>query len=196
MKECKMKKRSRLIESVEMHVIATANNADIVFQNMVASWRGMPYGELSALLGYLTYLSNLHHTHHWIAAGDPSYSDHLLFQRLYDSAVGEIDSLGEKAVGLGGINNVDQFTLANQVAKWTGTFESTQPTVPGFGGLSRKSLDAEMMFIKYIDAASSMLQEQGLLTKGLDNQLAGFFDSHETNIYLLKQRIGQFTQGF
>ena len=181
--------KRRLVESMEMQVAATSYNFDILFVNMVQGWRGMPYAELSALLGFMTYLQQVHHTNHWVAAGTPSYSDHLLFQRLYEGVQGEIDSLGEKAVGLGSIANVDLPTIVQQVGKWSSVFGQTAVTVPSMGALARKSLDAELAFIKFVDATSNALDAAGLLTYGLDNQLAGFADSHETFVYLLKQRI-------
>lgn len=190
-----MNKHTRLVESMEMAVVATEFNLDFVFSNMTAAWRGAPYGELSTLLGYLMFLDHLHHTHHWISAGNPAYGDHLLFQRLYEGTQGEIDSLGEKLVGLGSAVNVDMFTLVQQCAKWTSIVTSNDGTIPSGGGLVKRSLTAEMAFIKYIDAATSALDGAGLLTYGLDNMLAGISDTHEGHVYLLKQRAQEGHQG-
>ena len=184
--------KKRLVESFEVSIVATQMNLEIVFRNMVAGWRGLAYSELYALLGYLTYLDKLHHNHHFITIGDPQYGDHQLFQRLYELTNSEFDSLGEKAVGLGGVSNVDLYTILQQANKWCSLSGPSEiVTVPGSSSLARKSLDAELAFIKCIDLASTMLDENGLLTYGLDNMLAGMSDSHESSIYILKQRVSQ-----
>jgi hypothetical protein len=182
-------KRVRLAESMEVAIVATELNLDLVFENMVSAWRGIPYAELSALLGYMCFLSHLHHTHHWMSAGNPAYGDHLLFQRLYEAVQGEIDALGEKSVGLGSISNVDMYTLQVQSAKWTSMIVSDVAGSPVHGSLAQKSLTAELSFIKFSSSLAEKLASQGMLTKGLDNMLSGFDDVHESHIYLLKQRI-------
>ncbi len=180
-------KRRKLLEGMEMSIINTQYNLDIIFQNMVSMWSDIPYAELSTLLGYVIYLDQLHHTNHWIAIGNPSYGDHLLFQRLYEGTQGEIDSLGERCIGLGSHANVNMLLLNKLVYKWTSTISQT--TIPNASELARKSLDAEMSFLKLSALAANLLDQKGLLTRGLDNLLAAFEDSHETNVYLLKQRI-------
>lgn len=181
--------KKRLVETMEMEVVATTYNLDILFQNMVAGWRGIPYGELSALLGYLTFLSQVHHNHHWVAQGDPFYGDHQLFDRLYSGANGEVDSLAEKAVGLGNRANVDLFTMCQQVNKWVATMYTGGSTIPSPTELARRSLDCEMAFLKFSATTARLLEGQGQLTRGLDNMLQGMEDVHEGHVYLLKQRI-------
>ena len=180
--------KRRLVESMEMQVFATTANLDILYSNMVAGWRGIPYGELSTLLGYLTFLSQVHHNHHWIAQGDPFYGDHQLFDRLYSGANGEVDSVAEKAVGLGSRANVDLFTLCGQVNKWVSTMYTGASTIPSPNELARRSLDCEMAFLKFSALTAQLLEGQGMLTRGLDNMLQGLEDTHESAVYLLKQR--------
>lgn len=183
-----MKKR-RLSESMEMQVLATSLNIDIVYRNTVAGWSGRPYGELSALLGYLMFLGRVHQTHHWIAKGDPFYGDHELFSRLYGGIPGEVDSLAEKAVGLGSTDNVDLVILHNQVVRWTSLMCPGVATLPSSAELARRSLDCEMAFLRFSALTAQILDESGMLTRGLDNMLQGLEDVHEGNVYLLKQRI-------
>lgn len=179
----------KLSESLEMHVVATTYNLDVLFKNSVSMWSGVPYAELSALLSYLTFVDRVHHTHHWIAQGDPFYSDHGLFSRLYEATSGEIDSLAEKVVGLGSSENVDLETISKQVEKWSAVMNQKSSTVPLSSELARKSLDAEMAFLKFVDMTTDSLRECGMLTRGLDNFLAGLSDAHEGHAYLLKQRV-------
>ena len=59
------------------------------------------------LLAQVKALSWLYQTSHWQTRGKLFYQDHLLFERLYESATGFLDKLAEKVVGLYGWQTVD-----------------------------------------------------------------------------------------
>ena len=61
---------------------------------------------LTQLLGILRAIHWSHWTSHWQARGNPSYSDHLLFERLYKNLEEEIDTLAEKIVSYYGAEAV------------------------------------------------------------------------------------------
>lgn len=171
-------------------VMTVEPNLAIMTDNMIAEWGGIPYSQLSVVLVHLKYLYALHQNHHWTAMGDPFYGDHLLFQRLYDSVLGEIDAIAEKSIGLGCTSNVDLSLVTSQVLKLiSGTGGATM--IPQSSDLARKSLTAEMNFLAAMNNICSSLKESGLMTHGLDNLLAGIEDKHEGHVYLLKQRISK-----
>jgi len=125
-------------------------------------------------LSYLFYQSS-----HWQTNGSEFYADHLLFQRLYESLREEIDSLGEKLVGVYGAEHVD---LCRRVSN--------------IGTLS-EFLDMEYVQKSYISTALviekkllDLLQEaDGLqFSSGVKDLFAGFANTHEGNVYLLQQR--------
>lgn len=180
-----MKKRS-LKESFELALVIEPNT-DIVVDNMVAEWGGNPYAQISVMLAYLEFLSKVHHTHHWISKGDPFYGDHLLFQRLYEGVDEEIDLVAEKAVGLGTTANVDLNLITAQCYRLVQNHGSSS-TIPHPAELFRRSYQAEMTFLKFVARLVDSLKESGLLTRGLDNMIAGIEDKHESHVYLLKQR--------
>jgi len=165
-------------------------NINILTDNLIAEWGGVPYAALSAVLSHLKYLYELHQNHHWTAMGDPFYGDHLLFQRLYDGVAKEVDMIAEKAIGLGCTANVDLQLLHSQVLKLISGAE-TATMIPQSSDLARKSLMAETNFLKVIEHVISHLQECGLLTPGLSNMLEGIADAHEGHVYLLKQRVSK-----
>lgn len=182
-----MKKRTN--ENVQVLVVAEPNH-DIILDNMMAEWGGLPYAQLSVVLVYLKYLATLHENHHWTCMGDPFYGDHLLFSRLYEAVDGEIDPVAEKAVGLGCTSNVNPQVIHSQVLKLL-TGAGSASTIPMSSDLARKSLVAEMNFIKVIESCRSSLEECGMLTNGVDNMLQDIADRHEGHVYLLKQRCSQ-----
>ena len=181
--------KKRLVETLEMALVIEPN-LDIVTDNMVAEWGSVPYAQLSVLLVHLRYLAFVHQNHHWVTKGMPFYGDHLLFQRLYEGVTEDIDSVAEKAIGLGCTDNVDLNRHTLQLNKLVQNYGMTV-TLPNPSELARRSYTAEMNFLKVTAHLVEHLKECGLLTRGLDNLLAGIEDKHESSVYLLKQRIIQ-----
>lgn len=181
--------KKRLSESMEM-ILTVEPNLQVLTDNMIAEWGGTPYPQLSVVLVYLKYLSAVHQNHHWTCMGDPYYGDHLLFERLYGDIPGEIDSIAEKAIGLGSTANVDLQLVHSQLLKLiAGAGSATM--IPQSSDLAKKSLMAEMNFLAVMKHLCDSLNECGLMTHGLDNLLAGIEDKHEGHVYLLKQRISK-----
>ena len=181
--------RRRLSESMEM-MLSIEPNLQVMTDNMISEWGGMPYPQLSVVLVHLKYLAALHQNHHWTCAGDPYYGDHLLFERLYGDIPKEVDSIAEKAIGLGSTANVDLQLIHSQLLKLiSGSGSATM--IPQSTDLAKKSLMAEMNFLAVMKHLCDSLKECGLMTHGLDNLLAGIEDKHEGHVYLLKQRISK-----
>lgn len=182
-----MMKKRRLVETLEMS-ITVEPNIDIVTDNMVAEWGSVKYPELSVLLVHLKFLASVHQNHHWTTKGEPYYGDHLLFERLYGGVTGEIDSVAEKAIGLGSTANVDLVLQTSQCFKLVQGYGMTT-TVPQPTELAKRSYLAEMNFLKVTSHLVEHMKDCGTLTRGLDNLIAGIEDAHEGHVYLLKQRI-------
>lgn len=179
----------RLVETLEMSMAADPN-VGIMTDNMIAEWGGVKFPELSVLLVHLKFLATVHQSHHWTTKGESYYGDHLLFERLYDSVRGEIDSVAEKTVGLGSNSNVDITLQTSQLLKLVQGYGMTS-TIPQPTELAKRSYLAEMNFLKVTSHLVCSMKEYGTLTRGLDNLVAGIEDGHESHIYLLKQRILQ-----
>lgn len=183
--------KRRLIEGLEAQITLAASPVDL-FPRMVAEWATRTsYPELSALLVHLRCVSMVHQTHHWQAKGDPFYGDHLLFERLYDGTVGEIDSIAERSVGLGTTANVDLQLVTTQLQQLAAIAFPPDVQLPTPSSLIARSHRVEMGFLNSVAGAVESMKAQGTLTRGLDNLLAGIEDSHEGHVYLLKQRLSQ-----
>lgn len=177
----------KLSETLELQLVTSNQNTSIVLDNMCAEWQRCPYPQLSVLLVHLKYLAMVHQNHHWVAKGDAFYGDHLLYQRLYEGATGEIDQVAEKVVGVGTHENVDLYLQISQLNRLIQGYGSTQ-TIPQQTELAKRSLLAEMNFLVVTSKLVESMKELGLLTRGIDNMIAGIEDAHEGAIYLLKQR--------
>jgi DNA-binding ferritin-like protein len=179
--------KRRLIETLEVQIAVPDPGFGVAIENMLAQWGGVRYAELSVLLVQLRFLAVVHQTHHWTAKGDPFYGDHLLYERLYNGVVADVDTLAEKAVGLGGNDNVNlplQLLQLNQLAQSYGMAS----TIPQTTDLAKRSMAAEIGFLRCAAHCACSLKEAGLMTRGLDNMLQGIEDKHEGHVYLLKQR--------
>lgn len=137
---------------------------------------------LPDILAALRALHWVHWTAHWQASGASAYGDHLLFARLYEGIVPEIDGLAEKIVaqyGPEGVGVRDSITRTfGQLQGWSGE-----------SGLVESAIQAERAFQKRLAVVYAMLEDAGELTLGLDNFLQGIADTHETHIFLLQQRL-------
>lgn len=180
-------KRKRLIETLAIQIAVPDNSDSILLDNMLSQWGSTRYAQLSVLLVHLRFAYNAHQTHHWVSRGDTFYGDHLLFQRLYETVEPEIDRLAEKAIGLGGIDCVDFRLQMQQIGALSRDYGAAA-TMPTASDLSRRSFAIEVAVLRCLAHCAESLKDMGLLTRGLDNMLAGFEDAHEGSVYLLKQR--------
>ena len=66
----------------------------------------------------LKAITLIHQNSHWISKGEDFYGNHLLFERLYDSALENLDLAAEKFIGVYGEESLDfqmQINLLNKV---------------------------------------------------------------------------------
>lgn len=138
-------------------------------------------GASAALLASLRALLELHRTHHWQASGPTSYSDHLLFQRIYEPIPAQVDTLAEKLVALYGSEVVHLPRQLSMMQKYLQIWTSGRESLEA-------SLFAEQDFQKIISKCYNLLKASGRLTLGLDDFLMSLSSEHDTAIYLLRQR--------
>jgi DNA-binding ferritin-like protein len=116
--------------------------------------------------------------------GVPQYGDHLLFDRLYTGISDEIDILAEKCVAYFGPDSVDAL---NSVANAARVIESYY----GMAGADpiKRALVIEQQIQNALALTYTRLKDSGEMSLGLDDYLMATANSHETNIYLLRQRL-------
>jgi hypothetical protein len=153
---------------------------------------GLGYG-LPTVLVFLKALVNIHQSHHWLTHGDSYYADHLLFERLYNQTIEDVDGVAEKAIGTGCPlalmhPGLQASIVAHLVKKYCGD------GVQYLGGETPReylevSLLAESRFMSCMSAIAKIMKGNGSLSRGVDNLLAGIEDKHESHLYLLRQRL-------
>lgn len=142
---------------------------------------------LVSFLAYLQSLLMLHQTHHWNTNGHVYYSDHQLFERLYNESVALVDPLAEKILGLGSVPSLSAVELAGLVGQYLGSIGVAETP----DEMVELSLRAELQCVGAISTLITQLEGEGKLSHGLSNLLEEIADKHETFVYLLRQRASE-----
>ena len=131
----------------------------------------------------LKALALIHQHNHWTTKGSNFYGDHLLFERLYNSALEDLDLAAEKFLGLFGDDCLGydmQVELLNKVMTKYNNLE---------GSALEMSLKVEKDFIKFSQDAYKCFEEEGHLTLGLDDMIMAIASQREESVYLLQQAL-------
>ncbi len=180
--------KRKIQETAMFQIVVGEVDHSQLFDDLLKEWGDSPYAPLAVLCATVIALGRIHQTHHWQSKGDSFYGDHLLFQRLYDDVLGEIDSIGERTIGLGSTDLVNPVIQQRQVSRLVQVFTAGSPlAIPRAEELVKGSQAAEMHFLRLMDLTRQNLS--GVMSLGTDNLLAGICDKHEEHLYLLKQRL-------
>jgi DNA-binding ferritin-like protein len=120
-------------------------------------------------------------TYHWRSKGRDYYGDHLLYQRLYEARVLEIDRMAEVLMALGGPASVDP------MRSWAAVNQTIAATESRQGADVNKSIAVVSDTLNKIEAADVQAR-QSRFPLAVNNVLAGIADKHLEALYLLKQR--------
>jgi len=162
---------------------AAAAADDQTWRQASTAGRTVSEDRLCGLLGLFQALYLNHWTTHWQTKGDPFYGDHELFQRLYTGMVEEIDGLAEKVVQQHGSDAVGVDRVHALIGVWQARW-LLEPNIV------RRALMAEQDFQRALQRVYDDLKEAGAITLGLDDFIMSTASAHETNLYLLQQRLG------
>jgi hypothetical protein len=122
----------------------------------------------------------MYQTAHWQTRGPEAYGNHLLFQRLYEGILEEIDGIAEKIVGYigeGGVELPAQIELIQAYCnRWCGILD-----------LHERGIQSEKDMQKLLKVSYETLKAKGTLPLGLDDWLMATASAHDTNTFLLQQ---------
>lgn len=125
----------------------------------------------------------IHQHNHWTNKGTLFYEHHLLFERIYNSALKDVDLAAEKFMGILGAQCLDyemQTSLLNKVLLKYNNLE---------GSPVQMSLAIEKEFLKLSEDAYNCFEEEGELTLGLDDMIMAIASNREESVYLLQQSL-------
>jgi DNA-binding ferritin-like protein len=136
------------------------------------------------LNGYIALLRVIYLVHqhgHWKSFGPEFFSDHKMFESLYESASSRVDDMVERLIGIYG---PEAFIDTEMISKMSelNKFNSNNAV--------ENSLEAEKLFIQYAEDTYNRIKELGEMTLGLDDLIMSQVSDAEKSIYFLKQRKG------
>ena len=178
-------------QAIRTYVTKVANESPVaqIFSHLVGEYQGIALAELGACVSVLRSAALIHQSHHWQTRGDTFYSDHKLYEQLYEESLGPIDKIAERAVGSGNRLLVHPVIQATQIASIVKFFCGDIQTDPTPDEYALVSFMTEVYVLSFLGMAYDALKASGTLTPGTDNLLQDVCDKHETFVYLLRQRV-------
>ena len=131
----------------------------------------------------LKAIALVHQHNHWTTKGAAFYGDHLLFERLYNSTLKDVDLAAEKFLGLLGEDCLNYDLQADLLHKVLLKYNNLE------GSPVEMSLTAEKDFLKLSKDAYHCFEEEGRLTLGLDDMIMAIASQREESVYLLQQTL-------
>lgn len=131
----------------------------------------------------LRAIALIHQHNHWTTKGEMFYGEHLLFERLYDSTLENLDTAAEKFIGIFGdetLNYELQAELLNKILLKYSNLE---------GSPIEMSLAIEKDFLKFSKDTYDFFKKNNVLSLGLDDMIMEIASNREESVYLLKQTL-------
>ena len=144
------------------------------------------------LAGYCSYLRAVHlwfHAAHHLTKGTGFAGDHAsLYDKIYTEVQDEIDGAIEKAIGL---TEDEQLGCPIMLAKNACKIMKEAGCSVNASALeiAEAGLRLEKAYIEFLEEMFASLEDMGLLSLGLSDQLSSSASNHETYVYLLQQRV-------
>lgn len=147
---------------------------------------------LLQLTAHLIALRTTYHALHVSASGPDFYSDHLLFQRLYEDEhlSNAIDRLMERAQLLDPQRVFDPQQILREAASLIPTIAHAAPAAR-----AKEVISLETSFQSRVNGILEDLQSPGMelpiarLLPGIENLLQDIADQRQQNLYLLQRRF-------
>ena len=143
---------------------------------------------MAKYLAFLIGLKNFYQSCHWRSKGKGYYGDHLLFERLYNDVVEEVDQFAEKSVSMSDETSVCPIKVYNYVAEVMKGLEKDKGGIPSSEDLIIMACESNESFLKATEKFYDILDDSDKLTLGMDDFLTSLYSKHEEHCYLLKQK--------
>lgn len=131
----------------------------------------------------LKAIAMIHQHNHWTTNGEMFYGEHLLFERLYNSTLENLDLSAEKFIGLFGDSCLNYDFQVDLVHKVLLKYKNLE------GSPIEMSLSAEKDFLKFSKDAYDCFDREDKMTLGLDDMIMSIASKSEESVYLLQQTL-------
>jgi DNA-binding ferritin-like protein len=128
-------------------------------------------------------LALVHQHNHWTTKGLSFYGDHLLFEKLYDKALEDLDLAAEKFLGVFG----------DECLKYDLQAEFLNKSLEHYSDMEGSPLEMSLAIEKDINQlckdAYNCFKNEDKLTLGIDDMLMSLASNREESVYLLQQAL-------
>ena len=131
----------------------------------------------------LKAIALIHQHSHWTTKGATFYGDHQLFERLYDSALKDMDLAAEKFIGLFGDECLNYDLQSELLYKILLKYKNLE------GSPVEMSRAVEKDFLKFSKEAYNCFETEDRLSLGLDDMVMAIASQREESVYLLQQTL-------
>lgn len=139
-------------------------------------------------IGFLRVIQLWFHGAHHLTRGESFSGDHVnLYGKIYPAAEGQFDGAVEKGIGLFGDELGCPLHITEKALEIMSEYPS--PIELKAAGQAAIGLQIEKDFLEFSQNFYSALKQAGAMTLGLDDMIMANANAHETNVYLLQQRI-------
>jgi len=140
--------------------------------------------QMSFYVAFLRAMYLFYQNAHWQSSGPGSYSNHLMFQHLYENVSEAIDAIAEKSIGLFDTEILDLSKQIEMISKILSKYSKQS------NDFVLNGIEFEKSFQDVAIKIMNEMKEQGKLTAGLENMILGQIDASENpRSYLLKRNI-------
>ncbi len=135
-------------------------------------------------ISYLRFLYNFYQNAHWTIKGLSFYSNHKLFEHLYQNCQEYADQTAEKLVGTFSSLYLDLKVNTESMLLLTSKYPAES-----LNDYLEQGLKAEQDFRKLLEGIKEALSAQDSYSLGFDNLLAENADESEKRSYFLKNSL-------
>ncbi len=168
--------------------VANASPVEQIFLTLLGDYPLATLAELGVLVAVLRAAALVHQSNHWQTRGVAFFSDHKLYEGIYNDSLGPIDKMAERAVGSGHRLLVQPVIQSSEVASLVKFYCGDIGADPSPDQMAGLSFMTEAYVLSFLGLAYGSVKKSGMLTPGLDNLLQDTADRHEQFAYLLRQR--------
>lgn len=179
--------KKKLVETFAFRA-SIPQESTIDVDNLITQWGSVSRPELSVYLVYLRFVRDVAHQAHWLAKSSSFVGDHDLLNEIYTESCKHFDSVGERVIMWS--NDPRSVDLKLQLTQSYKLIQKNASSLVDVNSdVMGQVMSAEKKFLFASDILVKRLKESGLLSRGVDNLLAGIEDTHEQFVYKLGRRL-------
>ena len=131
----------------------------------------------TSLIPILMAMKNYYQNLHWKSHGENFYSDHKMFQKIYESLEAPLDTWAEKLIVIYGDKCIDPVRSSEGVVEWLKRWSMSE-------NISQPEIDMQSV----VNEIFAVMKKAGTLTMGANDFLMSLCNDRDRYLNWLKQR--------